>query len=55
MIEEIFKIIMTEARSRQGKDLAKNIAIVLVEVNAKVMDVIKAMDDQERREKESEI
>lgn len=51
MIDEIFKIIMTEARARPGKDLASKIQNVLLEVDMKVIEAVENIIETERREK----
>lgn len=55
MIEEIFEMIMKEARSRKGKDMVKNIATVSMEISQRLMAAMEGIRDQERREKENEI
>ncbi len=54
MIDEIFKIIMTEARARPGKDLASKIQNVLLDVDVKVIEAIENIRETERRKKINE-
>jgi len=54
MIDQIFELIMKEARSREGKDLLSNIGTVLLEVDKKVMDAMERLPEEERRRKRHE-
>lgn len=54
MIDEIFAMIMKEARSRKGKTLISNISFVLMEINSKVRSAMEDIRDEERRKKNDE-
>lgn len=55
MIDEIFELILKEARSREGKDLALNIYTVLMDLHIQLFPAIEAIREQQRREKKDEI
>lgn len=54
MIDQIFEMIMKEARGRPGKDLVSKINTVLLEVNAMVTKAMEDIWDQESRRKRDE-
>lgn len=51
MIDEIFEMIMKEARSKPEKDLVLNINIVLLEIFSKLLTVQENIRNAERRKK----
>lgn len=55
MIDEIFAMIMKEARARPGKNLVKNIATVCIEVTERIIAAVDGIRQQERREKKNEV
>jgi len=55
MIDDIFEMIMKEARSRHGNDLASKIQNVLLEVDMKVIACMENIWEGERRKKIDEI
>lgn len=54
MIDEIFAMIMKEARARKGKNLIKNIATVYMEVTERILAAVEGIRAQERRHKKNE-
>jgi len=54
MIDEIFEMIMKEARTRKGKDLILNINHVWSELSTRVMTTMEKLREQERRENHHE-
>ena len=54
MIDQIFEMIMREARTRHGPDLVSNIATVYGEVSSKIMEAMAQIREEERREKTDE-
>lgn len=50
MIDEIFAMIMKEARHRPGKDLVKNIYSVFMDLGARTLAVMDHLRDKERRQ-----
>jgi septum formation topological specificity factor MinE len=55
MIDDIFEMIMKEARSRPGKDLIPKINKVLLEVTNKVISAEEELEIGQRRQGENEI
>lgn len=51
MIDEIFEMIMKEARSKPQKDLALNINLVLLEIFTKLLPIQENIREDERRKK----
>lgn len=49
MIDEIFEMIMKEARAKPHKDLALNINLVLLEVFTKLLPIQENIREAERR------
>lgn len=54
MIDEIFAMIMKEARERPGKDLVPKIYTVYTEISGRILAVLDHLRQEERREKENE-
>jgi len=54
MIEEIFEMIMKEARARPGKDLIKNIATVSMDIAERIMPAMEGIRAEERRKEQYE-
>lgn len=54
MIDDIFEMIMKEARDRPGKDLARKIIMVLLEVTDKVTSARENLTKFERRHPDHE-
>lgn len=54
MIDEIFEMIMKEARARPGKDLIPKITNVLLEVTNKVISVQNELEFGQRRQEDHE-
>lgn len=50
MIDEIFEMIMKEARAKPQKDLVLNINLVLLEIFTKLLTVQENIREAERRE-----
>lgn len=46
-MDEIFELIMKEARSRPGDDIVLSTKIVLLEINIRVSDALPEMDQAE--------
>ena len=54
MIDEIFEMIMKEARERPGKDLVKQIATVQMDLHLRIGKAMEDIRDQERRQDNTE-
>lgn len=54
MIDEIFEMIMKEARAKPHKDLALNINLVLLEIFTKLLPVQENIREAKRRKKINE-
>lgn len=54
MIDQIFEMIMKEARLRPGKDLVSNIYTVFMEVSERVNKAMEELREQERRNQADE-
>ena len=54
MIEKIVQMILTEARTRPGKDPVSNIYTVDLEVRTKLYEIMDKHREDERRKKENE-
>jgi len=50
MIDEIFEMIMKEARSRPGNNLKLNAFCVISDLNERVFHTVDSPDEEERRE-----
>lgn len=55
MIDEIFEMIMKEARARPGKDLILNINKVLLEISDRLITTQENLREFQRRHKDHEI
>ncbi|GAH73703.1 unnamed protein product [marine sediment metagenome] len=51
MIDEIFEVIMKEARARPGSSLGVKIQSVLLDVDTKVIACMEKINEDERRKK----
>lgn len=54
MIEDIFEMIMRDARAMPGKDFVRNIHTVLMEIHMKLFPVMENIREDERRKKGNE-
>lgn len=54
MIDEIFEMVMKEARSRPGNDLVKKTYCVIAEVHTRLMEAMEEIRADERRDKKHE-
>lgn len=54
MIDEIFAMIMKEARARPGKDLVGNVYTIFMEIGTRTLAALNHIRDQEKEEKENE-
>lgn len=54
MIDEIFAMIMKEARDRPGKDMVKKITTVSMEISQRIFVAMEGIRQQERRDKKDE-
>lgn len=50
MIDEIFSMIMKEARERPGKDMVKKIATVSMEISQRIIAAMEGIRAEERRQ-----
>lgn len=54
MIDQIFADIMKEARSREGKDLIRNLYTVSMEIGQRLFAAMEGIRQEERRKEEDE-
>jgi len=54
VMDQIFEMIMKEARSREGKNPVSKISSVLLEINAMVFRAVEIFEENERKEKNDE-
>lgn len=54
MIDEIFTMIMKEARKRPGKDMVKKIATVSMEISERIMAAMEGIRQQQKKEDSDE-
>lgn len=54
MIDEIFAMIMKEARQRRGKNLIKNISIVCMEITERILAAVEAIRQEQSKKNNHE-